>query len=78
MSRFPSPVSAAVPPGASNGITKNFQVLMEVLGTFKDTGDSGAKPKLHVELQVRPSSQWSHFTPRIRTWHCRFLQFLST
>ena len=43
----------AVPSGATNGVTKNFQVLMEVLGTFKDLGEGAAQPKLRVDPQVR-------------------------
>ena len=42
-----------MPPGATNGVTKNFQVLMEVLGTFKDLGDGAAQPKLRVDPQAR-------------------------
>lgn len=44
---------ATVYAGAISGVTRNFQVLNEILGTFKDTGDAAAKPNLPVEPQVK-------------------------
>ena len=39
-------------PGALQGVTKNFQVLMEVLGTFKSVKEAKAAGKKPSDSQV--------------------------